>query len=76
LVFCCLGQRLHHARRLIGKNTSSRGGIQVKIKPEKSIIKRIEKPVLLEILDASEFLAETTKITMKPEGEGEIEVST
>jgi len=34
-----------------------------------------EKPVLLEILDASEFLAETTKITMKPRGEGEIEAS-
>ena len=35
-----------------------------------------EKPVLLEILDASEFLAETTKITMKPKSEGEIEAST
>ncbi len=34
-----------------------------------------EKPVLLEILDASEFLAETTKITMKPKAEGEIEAS-
>lgn len=34
-----------------------------------------EKPVLLEILDASEFLAETTKITMKPKGEGEIEAA-
>jgi uncharacterized protein YuzE len=34
-----------------------------------------EKPVLLEILDASEFLAETTKITMKSGSEGEIEAS-
>jgi len=34
-----------------------------------------EKPVLLEILDASEFLSEATKITMKPKGEGEIEAA-
>lgn len=34
-----------------------------------------EKPVLLEILDASEFLAEATKITMKPQSEGEIKAS-
>lgn len=34
-----------------------------------------EKPVLLEILDASEFLAETTKITMKPKSEGNIEAA-
>lgn len=33
------------------------------------------KPVLLEIVDASEFLAETTKITMKSEGEGFVEIS-
>ncbi|MFQ6137177.1 MAG: DUF2283 domain-containing protein [Candidatus Hydrothermarchaeales archaeon] len=36
---------------------------------------KAEKPVLLEILDASEFLAEATKITMKPKIEGEIEAS-
>ncbi len=34
-----------------------------------------EKPVLLEILDASEFLAETTKIIIKPKGEGEIKAA-
>jgi hypothetical protein len=33
-----------------------------------------EKPVLLEILDASEFLAEATKVAMR-QGEGEVVVS-
>jgi hypothetical protein len=33
-----------------------------------------ENPVLLEILDASEFLAEATKVAMR-QGEGEVEVS-
>ncbi len=32
------------------------------------------KPVLLEVLDASEFLAETTKITMRSSDETPVEV--
>jgi len=33
------------------------------------------KPVLLEIMDASEFLTEATKVTMKSTGEGFVEIS-